>query len=510
MPNETIEPSGSHGPTLAGRVGRTAELWYRWWHAKVADTVDQAEIIATRREECSLNGRYLFMLAMSAGIAILGLLLSSPAVVIGAMLLSPLMDPIIGLGFALAIGDFRWLRQASRTLLVGAALAVALCAFIVLLSPLQTVTSEIAARTRPNLFDLLVALFSALAGGYALIRGHKGTIVGVAIATALMPPLAVVGFGLATLNWTVFSGAALLFITNLVTIALTAALMARFYGFSTVLSEKQTRFQTGLIVTAFVALAIPLGFALRTIGWEANASRQINSAVRAPFGTPSRVSQVDIDYQARPIKVTATVFTPRLRGDADEVAAKAIEEVIGAPVDIAITQYLVGTSATAQQQAELAAARERESAGLQQAQRLAARLAIIAGASEEDVLVDRDRRRALVTARPLEGATLATYRELERRIAEGERDWSIALRPPLLALPPVEVSDGEPTEAGLRSLGLAVWAAKRTGLPLRVSGSDAAAQAVIDVLAEQGVAATRVPGGGGETVALRWGAADAV
>ena len=84
------------------------------------------------------------------------------------------------------------------------------------ISPIQTVTEEIAARTQPNLFDLLVALFSALAGSYAVIRGREGTIVGVAIATALMPPLAVVGFGLATLNWTVFGGALGLFIPNLV------------------------------------------------------------------------------------------------------------------------------------------------------------------------------------------------------------------------------------------------------------------------------------------------------
>jgi uncharacterized hydrophobic protein (TIGR00271 family) len=116
------------------------------------------------------------------------------------MLLSPLMGPIMGLGFALAIGDRDWLRQSGRTLLLGSLVAVVLCAVLVFLSPIQTITSEIAARTRPNLFDLFIALFSALAGAYAMIRGREGTIVGVAIATALMPPLTVVGFGLATSN----------------------------------------------------------------------------------------------------------------------------------------------------------------------------------------------------------------------------------------------------------------------------------------------------------------------
>ena len=165
------------------------DSWHGWWRRSVTGTVNQADVIAGRREECELSARYLLMLAMSAGIAILGLLLSSPAVVIGAMLLSPLMGPIIGLGFALAIGDFQWIKQASKSLAVGTGISILFCALIVMLSPLQTVTQEIAARTQPNLFDLFVALFSAVAGAYAMIRGREGTVVGVAIATALMPPL---------------------------------------------------------------------------------------------------------------------------------------------------------------------------------------------------------------------------------------------------------------------------------------------------------------------------------
>jgi len=187
---------------LAGVLASLLAGVQEWWTVHVIGQIDQAEVIMRRREDCALSERYLFMTAMSGGIAVLGLLLSSPAVVIGAMLLSPLMGPIMGLGFALAIGDWDWLKQSGRTLMVGSVLAVLLCAVLVFFSPIQTITSEIAARTRPNLFDLFVALFSALAGAYAMIRGREGTIVGVAIATALMPPLAVVGFGLATFNWT--------------------------------------------------------------------------------------------------------------------------------------------------------------------------------------------------------------------------------------------------------------------------------------------------------------------
>ena len=268
----------------------------QWWREVAIDDIDQAETIDLIRGESLLTSRYIFMICMSAGIAVLGLLLSSPAVVIGAMLLSPLMNPIVGSGFAFAIGDFNWLKRCARALGIGSALAIAFCAIIVMFSPIKEVTSEIAARTRPSLFDLWVALFSALAGAYALIRGREGTIVGVAIATALMPPLAVVGFGLATLNGTVFGGALLLFVTNLITISLTAAVMARLYGFRSSLSSKQSLVQSLTIVAAFIALAIPLFLSLRQIVWESNATRITRGAIADTFPAKARISTLDIDW----------------------------------------------------------------------------------------------------------------------------------------------------------------------------------------------------------------------
>ena len=129
----------------------------RWWRDDVVATVNQEGIVELRREEADLSSRFLFMTMMSAGIAILGLIQSSPAVVIGAMLIAPLMGPIIGLGFAMASGDYVWLRKCAKSVAIGATLAVIFCAVIVFLSPLKTVTAELAARTRPNLFDLFVA-----------------------------------------------------------------------------------------------------------------------------------------------------------------------------------------------------------------------------------------------------------------------------------------------------------------------------------------------------------------
>ena len=172
----------------------------------------------------------------------------------------------------------RWPRSPPA-----AAIAVAFTALVVTVSPLQAVTSEILARTRPNLFDLLIAVLSALAGAYATIRGKGATIVGVAIATALMPPLATVGFGIATGSAEIAGGALALFFTNLLAIALCAAIMARLFGFGTSLSPQQSRRQAIGIIVVFIAMAVPLGLSLRRIAWESVATRQLRAAVENSF-----------------------------------------------------------------------------------------------------------------------------------------------------------------------------------------------------------------------------------
>lgn len=460
-----------------------------WWEEEVVGQTDHAATIARVRGESLLTSRYVFMIAMSAGIAILGLLLSSPAVVIGAMLLSPLMNPIIGTGFALATGDAAWLRRCARALAVGSALAVLFCALIVVASPLQTVTAEIAARTRPNLFDLLVALFSALAGGYAVIRGREGTIVGVAIATALMPPLAVIGFGLATLNWTVFGGALGLFITNFVTIALTAAVMARFYGYRSGLTERQSRLQSMAIVTVFIALAIPLAFSLRTIAWEANGQRIVNQEVEDAFGDKARADQPVVNWDAEPVTVTASVFTPEFRTNANVEIARKLEARLGKPVAVTIDQYRVGTDPGAAEQAALAQARAKEQAEATERQiaTLGDRMALVAGVKRKDVVLDRENRVVMASARALPGLSLTGYRELEARVSAEAPGWTVMLRPPALPLPAVSLSDGEPDDAGSSAIALIDWAARRTGNRVELSGPDAATAALAETLRQQGI-----------------------
>jgi uncharacterized hydrophobic protein (TIGR00271 family) len=475
---------GSDQAPVAASLRATLLAMREWWSQRVIGQVDQAEVIERRREDCALSERYLFMTAMSAGIAVLGLLLSSPAVVIGAMLLSPLMGPIMGLGFALAIGDWDWLRQSGRTLLLGSLMAVVLCALLVFLSPIQTITSEIAARTRPNLFDLFIALFSALAGAYAMIRGREGTIVGVAIATALMPPLAVVGFGLATSNWTVFSGALLLFVTNLLTIALTAFAMAKLYGFRGTLTKGQTKAQNVLVAGVFAALALPLGFSLQQIAWETNAQRSVSEAIRERFERPALLDRLEIDFASDPLEISAIVFTPVIRPDAEAEITRALARRLGRPVVLTLTQTRIETGVGAAQRAQLSAIRaQEEAAAAARVQALAIRLSLAAGVEESAVLIDRTRRRALVRAKRLDGAPLAAYRRLEARIAATEPDWTVELIPPEATLPAEIGFDADgPSEQGRAALAVVAWGAQRLGRRIVLVGdaerAEQAAQAL--------------------------------
>lgn len=430
--------------------------------------IDHAEVVARIEGDSGWSARFIFMTLMSAGIAVLGLLLSSPAVVIGAMLISPLMSPILGLGFGLATFDFAEVRRSSIALAGGAALAVLFTAVIVLASPLKAPTAEILARTRPNLFDLLVALFAALAGTFAIIRGRGETIVGVAIATALMPPLAVVGYGLATWNMPVFIGSLELFATNFVAIALTATAMARFYGFGHALSVRQTMMQTLLLISAFVVLAVPLGLALRQIAGEAVAVNHVRTLLVERFGAQARVSQLDVDFARDPLVVRAVVIAPRAQQVINSDLRTALAAKLGRPINLQLDRVMLapGADALATQRAEVEKA-QAANAAEQGAAEVARMVALAAGTTAARVTMDRDNQRATVTATPLPGASLATYRALEARTAAAASGWEIAIVPPFIALPSVRFADNVDVldDRARAAVTLAAWAAGRWNAP---------------------------------------------
>jgi hypothetical protein len=342
----------------------------------------------------------------------------------------------------------------------------------------QTVTSEIAGRTQPTLFDLLVALLSAIAGGYALIRGRGGTVVGVAIAIALMPPLVVVGFGIATWNWTIFWGALLLFLTNAVTIALTAALVARLYGFGSHLSPSHTGWQLILFVAAVGLLSIPLGAALKRIAFEAVAQRQAREILQQRFPDGARLSLMDIDQSARPMRIRAVMLTPKIAAGADRTVAQDLARSFGRPVDLHIDQIRISPEPGAAEAAQLAHVGDaRKLSPAEQNDRAVADLALVAGIPVEAVQLDPAAHLLGATAAPMPGLTLAGYRLLEARAARALPDWTVRLAPPAeVELPDLAIDHGviDPS-----ALDLAAWASARRAQDVEINGGTAAQRTAI-------------------------------
>jgi uncharacterized hydrophobic protein (TIGR00271 family) len=425
--------------------------------------------MATIAKESGWSPRYAFMILMSAGIAVLGLLLSSPAVVIGAMLISPLMDPILGFGFSLATYDFRETRRSLTALVLGSGIAVAFTGLIVLLSPLKETTAEILSRTRPNLFDLLVALFAALAGTFAIIKGRGGTIVGVAIATALMPPLAVVGYGLATWNLPILGGALALFVTNFVTIALSATIMARLYGFGHSLSGHQNWVQSAVLAVVFVVLAVPLAVSLSRIAREAVTVNEVRAVLTKEFGARSRVTQLSVDFDTRPIAVRSVVIAPRAMSKTHDALESALSRKLGRPLTLQVDQVLLAGADNSldAQRAQLLAYRDAATAAKAEADDVRRAVAIAAGVSADKVVLDQDDKRVTATAASLPDANLETYRALEQRAATAVPAWRVTISPPVQSFPLIRFARGSDKidDAARQAIEASAWAAQRWNVP---------------------------------------------
>ena len=183
--------------------------------------VTQQEAEASIREGVSFRGTNLIILVLAIFIASLGLNTNSTAVIIGAMLISPLMGPIIGIGLGIGITDFGLLKRSLRNLVVAAIFSMLASSLYFLISPVAEGHSELLARTSPTIYDVLIGFFGGGAGIVAICSKSKGNVIpGVAIATALMPPLCTAGYGLATLQMHYFLGASYLFIINSILICL--------------------------------------------------------------------------------------------------------------------------------------------------------------------------------------------------------------------------------------------------------------------------------------------------
>ena len=227
------------------------------------DQDDPEAIDATIRDAVRLGGTNLWVLIFAILLASIGLNVNSPAVIIGAMLISPLMGPIIGIGYGAGINDFCLIRTALRNLGIFVAISLLTSTLYFLVSPLALAHSELLARTSPSLWDVLVAFFGGSAGIVAATRRHKSPVIpGVAIATALMPPLCTAGYGLATGNLGFFLGAFYLFSINGVFIALATLLFVKLLKLPqhTYINDATRRRARLVIFATVAATALPSAY----------------------------------------------------------------------------------------------------------------------------------------------------------------------------------------------------------------------------------------------------------
>ena len=260
MKTASSNPDGSPRPIFR---------FFRFWHDRLsleADRDDEQEIIESISRNVVFRGVNLWTLVFAIFVASIGLNVNSTAVIIGAMLIAPLMGPIIGIGLGVAILAFQLIQKAAYNLGIAVLASVLTSSLYFALTPLSGTSSELLARTTPTIWDVLIAFFGGMAGIVAGASKDKGNAIpGVAIATALMPPLCTAGFGLANGNVHYFIGAFYLFFINSVMISLSTFLVVRLLGFQRknfvdARTERLMRRWVWIVVTITVLPSIYLGY----------------------------------------------------------------------------------------------------------------------------------------------------------------------------------------------------------------------------------------------------------
>ncbi len=249
----------------------------------------QADAEASIREGVSFRGINILILIVAIFIASLGLNTNSTAVIIGAMLISPLMGPIIGIGLAVGIHDFELMKRSFRNLMMATLFSVATSCVYFMISPVTEGHSELLARTSPTIYDVFIGFFGGAAGILAIGSKMKGNVIpGVAIATALMPPLCTVGYGLATWQLNYFFGALYLFFINSVFIACATTLGVRLmnYAHKDFSNPQRARKVRNTVYTIAILTMIPAAYLTYTMyvqnTFRTNCSRFVDAECNFP------------------------------------------------------------------------------------------------------------------------------------------------------------------------------------------------------------------------------------
>ena len=272
-----------------------------------ADAATQEEVNSNIQKGIMIRGTNLWVLIFAIFIASLGLNTNSTAVIIGAMLISPLMGPIIGMGYSMGVYDFNLLKESLRNFLVMVVVSLVTSAIFFTLPLISSTQSELLARTQPTTYDILIALFGGLAGMVAQTRKDRtGTVIpGVAIATALMPPLCTVGYGLATFQFRFMLGALYLFTINSIFIALASFIVTRVMNFRMIgelepakLKKLQRAMVTVIIIVTLPSVIIAISIIQRS-SFETNYQNFVQEAFKYDN---TFVVESSYEYNANPRK----------------------------------------------------------------------------------------------------------------------------------------------------------------------------------------------------------------
>lgn len=477
--NQTESPSAPAAPAetpqyRAAAVAPGLRGLLRHWRERTADLVlipNLAGAVGDQlRQQVYADGvlsvGYMLMCGLSAGIAMLGLLQSSTAVVIGAMLISPLMTPIVALGFAFASLDGKRIRDAVRVVAVGAFIGICVGALLTWISPIRNATPEILARTEPTLLDLAVALLSGIAGGYAIVRDKGGTAIGVAIATALMPPLAVVGYGLGVARLDYAGGAFLLFLTNLAAIAFAIGLIARLSGAARPFAAmKLTRDAALAGLLAFLALATPLALTLVRVTQEATARARARQTIAAVLAVkPLNIAQLDVKWplRSRPT-IDAVVVAPQFRSDAQAEITRRLAASLGTRPEVSV-QQIVAADVGSQARAMVDAALQRTVAGITSDVPPFAEMRAALGIPVQTVWTNRAEHVAWLVPMAAPGWALADYRDAEALVGAASGVWRARIVPPPQDALIIDLNADAGAGSGNSSADVALWAVQRWGL----------------------------------------------
>ena len=229
---------------------------------------DKTKVLENVRTNISFRGSNLWILACAIVVASVGLNVNSTAVIIGAMLISPLMGPIVGAGFGLGTYDFDLLKRSLKNLVIATIVSLLVSTVYFYISPFKEAQPELLSRTSPNIYDILIAFFGGIVGAVAITRVEKGNpIPGVAIATALMPPLCTAGYGLATGSFKFFFGAMYLYSINCIFICISTFLIVKYLAYPTKKqldepTQKKVKYYISTLLTIFILPSIYFAYLL--------------------------------------------------------------------------------------------------------------------------------------------------------------------------------------------------------------------------------------------------------